>query len=256
LNLLGEGSKQECHKGLIDLKYEATVKLLVSQSYVSVFDKSVLIEIKEICNSGWMDTKFATIVTLFSSFGLDESIIVRNYKENVDDYVEILWHKMESHHKKLAYYSIRGIDKPPKGIALSILYVITDEDRLLCNTHKIGYHTGSLSQLERRYKTSLIKYQLEYYIETPNHIVLEKRVHKKLQQYRRCGEWFACDIEMIKQTINSEMIEPVSSETLFRERYRGTLKIRGAIKRILDESRAEFKDISDNRKRKLLSMLF
>lgn len=250
-----EPSSKVMYPSINDLKYDLSLKSVIKGAYIHNFDRSVLDEILDACRGGWIgDACFPTVVSLFTAFGLSSQVIVACYQDSVDDYVNLLWTKLSSDQKSSAYIYMKGVDKPSKGgEVLNILYVITDDDRQLASTYKIGYHTGTLKQLRRRYNTALINYKLEYYIESPIHVIVERRVHAKLEQYRRHGEWFACSLDLIKQVIVEESEVPYSCEQAFREAYAGTKRSRGIVSRILNESKLKYPDISNYKKRKILS---
>jgi len=100
------------------------------------------------------------------------------------------------------------------------LYVLTDPDKFISSSYKIGIHTGDIISLRKRYITSLPNVRILFFREMSNSRVLETKIKKKFFEKRQTNcnghtsEWFVCELFDILSYITDNSTNDFQVESL------------------------------------------
>lgn len=82
------------------------------------------------------------------------------------------------------------------------VYIITNPQYEKDNMYKIGYHTGTKKELEKRYHTSIVDLKIVRFTKSLEPKKDEKNLHELFEDYRKSGyEWFVVDKKNIIRKI-------------------------------------------------------
>lgn len=100
------------------------------------------------------------------------------------------------------------VDVDHSSVKVGFIYVL--ENPLMSGVFKIGFTASNpdkrAHQISEQYNLPA-SFSVTAYWRTKDPYIVEQRIHQQLEAYRRGGEFFAATIEIITQTITSNLID-------------------------------------------------